>query len=87
VTLYICDNVYLVFVWETFQVKVKIRKSIDGFKVARLCGDAVFVEPMTTDVSELERRITEAEGSITRDALVETCEEMACYIDVWRATL
>ena len=47
----------------------------------------MYVEPMTTDVSELERRITEAEGSITRDALVEVCEEMACYIDAWRATL
>jgi len=53
----------------------------------RLCGDAVFVELMTTDVSELERRITEAEGSITRDALIEVREEMACYIDAWRATL
>jgi len=47
----------------------------------------VFVEPMPTDVSELESRITEAEGSITRDALAEVCEEMACHIDAWRATL
>ena len=37
------------------------------------------VEPVLTDVSELERRIIEAEGSITRDALAEVCEEMACY--------
>jgi hypothetical protein len=85
VTLYIY-NLYLFFVWETLQVKVKIWKSIVWLKLPRLCGDAVFVEPVPKDVSELKRRITEAEGLITRDAVAEVCEEMACCIDAWRTT-